>query len=78
MPVSVSLPHGEGHHYAIMSWALDHDPVPGLVKIVVQGCAAEVESDLGSVPNLRCTAMVGNRMRELEMGVLFCFYNVVN
>lgn len=60
----------EGHHYAIMSWVLDHDPIPGLLKIMAQGCAAEVESDLGSVPNLCCAAMAGNRMRKFEVG---CF-----
>lgn len=66
--------------------ALDHDPILELreearlseVKVVSQGCAAEVRSELGWVPSLCCTAMVGNRMLvfvALSLFLLLDFYN---
>lgn len=83
MLVSVSLPHGEGHLYVIMPWALDHNPIPELkearpseVKVVSQGCATEVRSELDWVPSLCCTAMVGNRMLVFVALSFFLFLSL--
>ena len=66
-----------------MPWALDHNPIPELkearpseVKVVSQGCATEVRSELDWVPSLCCTAMVGNRMLVFVALSFFLFLSL--